>query len=128
MSLSGYFADIITGQPLGTSDAQTAAGDAADEQNVLINQQLAASGQLTPAQEAAIAEDYSTNADSNVGSAAVSGFDQSIGAQLSGQAGSGPVGDALSAVGTTISAGTTMIVIALVAVAGFIIWTAYKKK
>jgi hypothetical protein len=74
MSLSGYFADIITGEPLGYSDSQTAAGQAADEQNVLLNQQLAASGQLSQSQVDQIQQDYSTNADTNVGSAATTGF------------------------------------------------------
>jgi hypothetical protein len=117
MSLSGYFADIITGEPLGYSDSQTAAGNAADAQNVLLNQQLAASGQLSDTQAAQIAEDYSTNADTNVGSAAVAGFDSGLSSQVS----------ALESVVTAplAAAGTTVKYIIYAVIAGAAIWAGW---
>ncbi len=128
MSLSGYFADLVTGEPFGSSDDSTAAGQAADAAEAQINQQKLAAGEITPDQQAQIIADYSTNADGNVGSAAVSGFDSSIGDQLAGVPGSGPVGDAISAVKTTLSVGTTIVVLAVVGVVIYLVWSAWKDK
>jgi hypothetical protein len=128
MSLSGYFADLVTGEPFGTSDASTAAGQAADVAEVQINQQKLADGTYTPEQAAQIATDYSTNADGNVGSAAVSGLTSSVTDQLSGVPGSGPIGDIVSAVKTTLTAGTTIVIVVVLGVFGFLVWSAWKKK
>lgn len=128
MSLGGLFADLVTGEPWGTSDASTAAGQAADAANVAINQQKLAAGELSPDQQAQIIQDYSTNADGNVGSAAVSGFTSSVGDQLRGVPGSGPIGDTISAVKTSLSVGTKVIIVAVVAVAAFLAWSAWKDK
>ncbi len=87
MSFWGDFNDLTSGQPLGTTDAGQAAGDAAEAQIKALNDQQLAAGEITPQEYAQMQQDFATSDAANVGNVsaqAQQAFDQSIQDTVSG--------------------------------------------
>lgn len=104
MSLGGYFDDLLTGQPLGTTDKANASGNAAlqaintgsaidpttgaDIEVPDNNQYLVDSGVWTPAQGAAATADINTTIADSDPSQVTTAFTSALGSELSNPIGS----------------------------------------
>ena len=112
MSLGGYFDDIVQGTPWGTSDAQTAAGNAATDQLAQMNAAKLANGTWTQAQFNQAQNDLLTQNQADAATMALALADATV-AQSNGQDPThvnltGEIGGAAAqSIGNTLSKWTT---------------------